>query len=454
MKYGIFDETVGMWLEKDTSEYQSGFTVCRPEQVELSWDDWREADKVRDEWQKELGEEHRLSSAQIKLPSEYDENGIHYPVHLNADPHFPEEVTWETLKNFLPAKEGATRPMVGKIGEDRFIVKFDFNTSREHVENEIFADKFIRAAGFNAPLSREYFLSQSGDKPFSCIRLAQYLDDCVALKKAHQYFPFWNWEVKRQIVDAYPMVALMANLDAFHNDNVLVDRKGKVWFVDNAASFAFRAKGLKKEKASGFSYDWDSRTACYDKPENGGMMGVYEYSKQLQKLLGRFTRTDVLRSIWRGPDLRELVKNVPDEYQSKSLVLYADSMMEDIEEEFEDGTPSHAWKYAWKFYNGAGKCPFDGAKDPTAAFFWSIEHDIECVDGREQIVEWLFDTSRPNDWPSFMKEVTATRDELAIVLFAYETESRLRYGNPHVALSHYCLGTKDLDIDWKRYFAK
>ena len=69
----------------------------------------------------------------------------------------------------------------------------------------------------------------------SHIRLAQYLDGCVALKQAHEYFPHWNWEVKKQVVDAYPIVALMANLDAFHNDNVLVDRKGKVWFVDNAA---------------------------------------------------------------------------------------------------------------------------------------------------------------------------------------------------------------------------
>ena len=62
MKYGIFDNTVGMWLEKDSSKYQSGFTVCRPEQVECCWDDWDEAGKVKDAWQKELGEEHDLTT--------------------------------------------------------------------------------------------------------------------------------------------------------------------------------------------------------------------------------------------------------------------------------------------------------------------------------------------------------------------------------------------------------
>jgi len=224
--------------------------------------------------------------------------------------------------------------------------------------------------------------------------------------------------------------------------------------VDNAASFAFRAMGEKKLKSTGFSYDWDKRTCSYGKSEDGGMMGVYEYSTQLQKLLGRFTRTDVLRAIWRGPDLNALVKSMPDEYRSESLVAYADSMMDDAEEEFEDGEPSHAWKYAWKFYDGSGTCPFDSEKDATAAFFWDVEHDIERVDGREQIVEWLFQTSRPEDWPRFMREVTATRDELAIVLYAYETERRLRYGNPHAAMMHHNFGVEDPTIDWKRYFSK
>ena len=452
MKYGIFDNTVGMWLEKDSSKYQSGFTVCRPEQVECCWDDWDEAGKVKDAWQKELGEEHNLTTAEIRIPTVNDENNMRHPVRLNAEPEFPNEVTWEMLKTFLPTKEGATRPLVGKIGEWKFVVKLDINTSYEHVMNEIFADKFIRAAGFNAPFSREYFV-YSQEKS-THIRLAQYLDDCVALKKAYKYFPYWNWEVKKQIVDAYPIVALMANLDAFHNDNVLVDRKGKVWFVDNAASFEFRAMGQKKEKTTGFSYDWKNRKRCYDKPENGGMMGIYEYSDQLQKLLGRFTRTDVLRSIWRGQDLNALVKSMPEEYRNASLVEYADSMMEDAEEEFEDDEPSHSWKYAWKFYDGAGKCPFDAEKDPTAAFFWRIERDIECVDGREQIVEWLFDTSMPESWPRFMKDAVATRDELAIVLYAYETERRLRYGDPHSAMAHHCFGVDDPSIDWKRYFSK
>ena len=451
MKFGIFDQTVDMWLEKDASACQKGFTVCRPEQLECVWDDCGDADKVMAQWQRELGDGHWLVSREVRLPTVFNENETPHP-RRDDTPEFPDKVSWDDLRTFLPTKEGATRPLVGKIGDSKFIVKFDCNTSYEHVMNEIFADDFIRAAGFNAPLSREYFVYS--EEKSSHIRLAQYLDDCVALKKAYKYFPHWNWEVKKQVVDAYPVVALMANLDAFHNDNVLIDRKGKLWFVDNAASFAFRALGEKKCRETGFSYDWESRGNCLDTPENGGVMGVYEYSKQLQKLLGRFTLTDVLRAIRRGTDLNLLVASMPDDYRDEALKGYASGMMENAKGEFEPGKRSHEWKYAWKFYDGSGSCPFDPEKDATAAFFWSVEHDVERTEGREQVVEWLFETSKPETWPRFMRQVQATRDELAIVLYAYETERRLRYGDPCRSFMHNSFGVEDPTIDWKRYFDK
>ena len=49
-----------------------------------------------------------------------------------------------------------------------------------------------------------------------------------------------------QAISAYPIQSLIAGIDTFTYDNVLVDGNGALLFVDNGASFDYRACGKPK----------------------------------------------------------------------------------------------------------------------------------------------------------------------------------------------------------------
>ena len=53
-------------------------------------------------------------------------------------------------------------------------------------------------------------------------------------------------KIRAQAVAAYPVQPLIAGIDTFTWDNVKVDAEGNLWFVDNGASFDFRACGKLK----------------------------------------------------------------------------------------------------------------------------------------------------------------------------------------------------------------
>ena len=196
---------------------------------------------------------------------------------------FPKTLTAETLRGWVTTEHGCTHPRVGEIDGCRYIAKcgiWSTYSSDGHVLNELAADAFLRAAGLNVPASKAYRVDFGGQDGEHVVRLAVFKADTVPLGEA--------WEkadatgrarIRAQVLAAYPIQALIAGIDTFTTDNVRVDTEGNLWFVDNGASFDYRACGLKK--------GWFWQRGRIDDPKTGYLsLARHRDQGLLRRLLG------------------------------------------------------------------------------------------------------------------------------------------------------------------------
>lgn len=256
----------------------------------------------------------------------------------------PAAIDPQVLKNdFRYTANGSTYPMVGNIDGRNYIVKRGILPEgvrrnadlQDHIRKEVAADRFIRAAGLNAPVCgtfeiphdrhngvkiderklSDYFAAAKSykdakealdalenddnatlgqvkrakkakeDAKDACkkfeaslgkekdaykselksrvvngqllpadpsrnkelVKVAEYVDGGVSLARSwHQGSAAEKAKIRQQVIDSYPIISFLENVDAFKNDNVLVDSDSRLWFIDNGACFDYRAQGGKK----------------------------------------------------------------------------------------------------------------------------------------------------------------------------------------------------------------
>ena len=253
---------------------------------------------------------------------EFNDKTVVVPPMAECESWFPETLTAEMLRDFVTTPQGCTHPRVGRIGGVQFIAKcgdWSEYSSDDHVHNEIVADNFLRAAGLLVPPSREYRVDFGDGK--RTVRLAIYgerlkpiMDVWIAAGKA------LRGKIRDQVLAAYPAQALIAGIDTFTWDNVRVDPDGNLWFVDNGASFEYRASGKRK------GWFW-TRTDPTD-PEKG-YLSLFQHKHQgfLRELLG-LTNAEKLWQAARGIDFSQLIRHLPESYRRYSIVEYARAMDE------------------------------------------------------------------------------------------------------------------------------
>ena len=441
---GVYDRKTDMFVQVVPENYEDVFLAVRPEQALqcAAWDDPNAADDMCREGERLPEAAGRDLDTWFVPEPEADKAGGKPD---KPDWQFPETVTREMLESFIQMKEGSTRPLVGKIDGHKYIVKFGDSTGDDHVRCEVEGDRFIRAAGFNAPRSRIYEVDWWGKGKNTTIRLSEYIEDAVALKDAYKYFPEWNWKVKQQLLAAYPVLAVMANTDAFHNDNVLVDARGNVWYVDNGSSFCYRATGSLKLPKTGFSYNYFKRTDPKAEAKDGGIMSLYEYSDQLKTILGRLTVEDVLHAAY-AIDFGELAETVDEEFNCDAFKEYCRNLDQWANEKYVEDM-----KFKYRFFKGETDNPFKRNEHYSRHFFWGMEWWIQRTPGAEEAVRWNFETISPDQWPDFMKDVPATADERALLYYMYTTENRLAYGDPESKKRKHCYGIERPKVDWELY---
>ena len=198
------------------------------------------------------------------------------------------------------------------------------HSSDAHVHNEFVADNLLRAAGFNVPFSREYRVDFGDGLGPQTVRLAVY---DVALEPIMQAWGRRDAalcaKIRAQALAAYPVQALIAGIDTFTWDNVKVDADGGLWFVDNGASFDFRACGKKK------GWFWDR--ADVDAPKTGYLsLARHPHQDDLQEILGTVSDNE----LWQAAAhirFKDLVRLLPDSHRKHSLKEYAKALQEKAE---------------------------------------------------------------------------------------------------------------------------
>ena len=232
---------------------------------------------------------------------------------------FPKRLTAEMLAGFRTTERGCTHPRVGEIDGVKYIAKcgsWSAYSSDEHVHNEFVADNILRAAGLNVPFCREYRVDFHDGRGKQTVRLAKFADDAVPLMEAWRNADErLRRKICEQAVYAYPVQAWIAGIDTFTYDNVLVDEDGDLVFVDNGASFDFRACGKRK------GWFWDRNDI--DDPDVGYLSLVAHPDQYVLKTILGSTTAPRLKCAAERYDFSSLVGRLPDSHRTHELKKYS-----------------------------------------------------------------------------------------------------------------------------------
>jgi uncharacterized protein YegL len=236
---------------------------------------------------------------------------------------FPKNLTAEMLRRFITADRGSTHPRVGEINGKEYIAKcgaWSTYSSDEHVLNELKADEFLRKAGFNVPASREYTVDFGRREGKRIVRLAEFKADTIPLAEAwEQGDEMLRVKIREQVVASYPVQAIIAGIDTYKYDNIRVDRDGNLWFVDNGASFDFRARGHKK----GWFFYRDNPL-----DPKSGYMSLARHRDQglLRRILGGVDEA----ALWNAAarlDIQAVKKAFPNKLLTRPVIKYINDIV-------------------------------------------------------------------------------------------------------------------------------
>jgi SPP1 gp7 family putative phage head morphogenesis protein len=186
-----------------------------------------------------------------------------------------------------------------------------------HLINEVNADDTYRALGFAVPECRLV------DTPNGKVKLAKFVDGGRSFSEVMaSRDDVLKKRVLEQVHAGFVTDALTGNWDVvgMSGDNILVDRDGKVWRIDNGGCFGFRAQGDRKTADEWNDYAtelWSmrGRVTSAEKPVFGVAahqvtssafegVGAFELARQIERL-----DSSVLDSVPGMPaDIRDTLK--------------------------------------------------------------------------------------------------------------------------------------------------
>ena len=241
---------------------------------------------------------------------------------------FPEEISYIMLcKDFKKTPNGSTCPREGyikgvhyisKCGTFQTLVGAKQTSSDSHVHNEYIADCIIRNFGFNVPESREYKAKENNQ----IIRLSKFIEPTRPL--VNVWFYGTKEEkigIQKQVIEIYPLQHVIAGLDTFQNDNVLVTKDCKLWYVDNGASLGWRAQGGKN------LWYWDRKDP--NDPKYGFLSLRYHQSQKLLNSILSGVKDETLWKKMTEFDKEKFLSNLPKEeaYKAGNIKVYIDALM-------------------------------------------------------------------------------------------------------------------------------
>lgn len=233
-----------------------------------------------------------------------------------VDP-FPASVEGLAVERSLGGSTGAK---LVKDAEGRLFV-YKRGSSADHVRSEFAADQAYRAAGIDVPEGRIF------ETPDGPVKLTKYVEG----KSLRSYMATATPEERKKLVaeleKGYHVDAILGNWDVIGSaqDNVLVDKTGRPWRIDNGGALAFRAMGERKTDAEWDRFPTDLFTIRQKQPDHFGTVTWKAASE-------RTKATDWTPVIAALPDdQREMVKN-----RVAEALRYGDRSRRFREDKFDD----------------------------------------------------------------------------------------------------------------------
>jgi len=129
--------------------------------------------------------------------------------------------------------------------------------SQAHLMEEVYADRAYKALGINVPDLHLY------DDPSGKVKLSRFIDGAKPLAELKLDDPKLYAKALEGLRKDFAADALLGNWDVIgmSSDNVLVDKKGVPWRIDNGGCLRYRAQGeLKKMGYTGYPTElWTMR---------------------------------------------------------------------------------------------------------------------------------------------------------------------------------------------------
>lgn len=150
----------------------------------------------------------------------------------------------DAITDTSSAGGGGLGTQIVKIGGRKYVMKKGSGKAKASIENGFNCDMAYRAGGINAPDAKLYHF---GDKVY---KLAEFIEgkrlDSLVTKDAKT--GAWNvpQSVRDELLKGYPLDVLFSNWDVLGTNeagglrytNVIVDKDGKCWRIDNDGAFA------------------------------------------------------------------------------------------------------------------------------------------------------------------------------------------------------------------------
>jgi hypothetical protein len=200
--------------------------------------------------------------------------------------NFPETISELTQVKSLGGSTGAK--LVTDANGKKYVLKTGNDAG--HVTEEDSADRIYRSLGVNVPNSKLY---QEGGKTY---KLAEFIEGKTLNELSGAELENAQKELKKNFVAD----ALLANYDVIglDRDNIVIDKQGKVWRIDNGSALRYRAMGASKV----FDDSSDALNSLRNPKINKQSAGVFgdltdaEIRKQANRLLTPETKAAILEN--------------------------------------------------------------------------------------------------------------------------------------------------------------
>jgi hypothetical protein len=163
-------------------------------------------------------------------------------VQVDDDPDFPKDLDNLEVVKALGGSTGA-KLVKDKDTGDLFVMKK--GASQGHIEEEVLANRIYEELGVNVPLIKIY-----NEGTADATMLSSYMENTEVANNV------LDDKLKSEIMSNFVADCLLANWDAYKNDNILVNKDdGLVYRVDNGGSLRYSAQG--RDKAEDFTDEVD-----------------------------------------------------------------------------------------------------------------------------------------------------------------------------------------------------